>query len=372
MQQAHHTFYPNIRTRQSYKSVFYFWNRLCQRAGKSIGVLRNSSSIGYRCAQLFVAFFLLFAVPLVAGAASVTLAWDPNNPPPLEYQIFLRKSGQAYDYSNPTWHGTATQCTLNNLDDGQTYFVVARAYSGTNESADSNEVEFTTSVAAVNQDPVAQAGADQAVSACAKVTLDGSASQDPDGTISDYQWTQTGGQTVALEGAGTAQASFYAPDVTSNTTLTFQVEIVDQQGLSAVDTCRVTVVPVTWDDTSTDTSTSDVGGADNASDGATESDGSSTATFTFQIPTSGNYEIAAQWPAHSSRAPDAPFTLVNNGVVVDTIRVNQQIDGGQFNLLAGAASLKDGTYSLSAGVLEVILSNDADGKVAADAVRIGP
>jgi hypothetical protein len=101
-------------------------------------------------------------------------------------------------------------------------------------------------------------------------------------------------------------------------------------------------------------------------------DGSSTATFTFQIPASGSYEIAAMWPAHDSRAPNAPFTLVNNGVVVDTVRVDQRFDGGRFNLLAGSASLNDGTYSLAAGVLEVVLSNDADGKVAADAVQIVP
>ena len=101
-------------------------------------------------------------------------------------------------------------------------------------------------------------------------------------------------------------------------------------------------------------------------------DGSSTATFTFQIPTSGNYEIAAQWPAHSSRAPDAPFTLINNGTTVDTIRVNQQVDGGQFNPLTGSNSSGAGIYALTAGVLEVTLSNDAAGKVAADAVRVAP
>jgi len=358
---------------------------------------------------LFASFFLLLALPLIASAASISLAWDPNNPPPLEYQVFLRKSGQAYSYGSPAWHGTATQCTLDNLDDGQTYYVVARAYSGTDESADSNEVKFTTPSATAsdppapaNQEPVADAGVDQAVSAGSMVTLDGSASQDPDGSISTYQWTQIGGQTVALENADTASASFYAPDVSSSETLTFQIEVIDPYGLSAVATCQVTVVPVTQPGSSDPGSGNASGSSgqtgalmivDNAdaafskvgtwrvSDKANDyygndyayayaGSGSYKATFTFQIPTSGNYEIAAQWTAHKSRALDAPYTLINNGAVLDTIRVDQRTEGGQFNTLSGGASLGDGTYTLSAGVLEVVLSNDASGKVAADAVRV--
>ena len=90
-------------------------------------------------------------------------------------------------------------------------------------------------------------------------------------------------------------------------------------------------------------------------------DGSSTATFTFQIPADGDYTISAQWPAHSSRTPDAPFTLTNNGQVVDTVRVDQRTDGGIFNPLTGSRAMGAGVYALRAGVLEVTLSNDADG-----------
>jgi hypothetical protein len=99
-------------------------------------------------------------------------------------------------------------------------------------------------------------------------------------------------------------------------------------------------------------------------------DGSAVATFMFEIPLDGNYQIAAQWPAHSSRAPDAPFTIINNGSVVDTVLMDQRINGGRFNPLKGPASINSGTYTLSAGDLEVTLSNDASGKVAADAVRV--
>jgi hypothetical protein len=292
---------------------------------------------------------------------------------------------------------------LTGLQDATTYHFVATIYDQNgNESPFSNEVLMTTPKVPENQAPVAEAGADQAVTAGTTVVLDGSASQDPDGGIYAYQWTQSNGQVVALEGQKITTASFYAPDIASITTLTFQLQVTDQQGLTAVDTCQVTVIPAAQDDsdsgnppiTSTDTpetgnsmivdgmdaafsttgawSVSDkaVGfyGADYAY--AYAGDGSVTATFTFEIPADGKYEISAQWPAHDSRAPDAPFTLINNGVVVDTIRVNQQIDGGQFNLLNGPASMDAGVYALNAGVLEVVLSNDAAGKVAADAVRV--
>jgi hypothetical protein len=99
-------------------------------------------------------------------------------------------------------------------------------------------------------------------------------------------------------------------------------------------------------------------------------DGSEVATLTFELPAAGNYEIFAQWPAHDSRASGAPFGIINNGSLVDTVRVDQTDNGGQFNPLTGPASAGAGIYSLTAGVLQVTLSNDADGKVAADAVRV--
>ena len=82
--------------------------------------------------------------------------------------------------------------------------------------------------------------------------LDGSASSDPDGTIAAYQWTQAGGQTVTLKSQNTAKASFTAPNVSSNTTLTFQLEVTDNQGASAADTCQVTIVPVASTDSDND------------------------------------------------------------------------------------------------------------------------
>jgi hypothetical protein len=91
-------------------------------------------------------------------------------------------------------------------------------------------------------------------------------------------------------------------------------------------------------------------------------EGSLKAVWTFAMSTSGNYEIFAYWTAHGNRAPDAPYTIHNNGNLVDTIQVDQRKHGGHFVSL--------GTFSIEAGSLEVQLSNDASGYVIADAVKI--
>ena len=95
-----------------------------------------------------------------------------------------------------------------------------------------------------NQPPVANAGADFSVDEAANATLDGSASSDPDGSISRYQWTQTSGTNVALAGANTAVATFTAPGVSVAETLVFRLTVTDNAGATASDSVNVTVNPI--------------------------------------------------------------------------------------------------------------------------------
>jgi PKD repeat protein len=96
-----------------------------------------------------------------------------------------------------------------------------------------------------NLSPVADAGPDQTVSAGSSVTLDGTGSGDPDGTIVSYQWTQVGGKdTVTLNGANTATPSFNAPSSVKgqSDTLVFELLVTDNDGAQATDQVSITVM----------------------------------------------------------------------------------------------------------------------------------
>src|SRR3989339_1017288 len=87
-------------------------------------------------------FFLLFSG--TSSAAQVTLAWNANNPAPEGYRLYQRLPGQAYNYASPAWSGAGTTCTITNLADGTIYYFVVRAFQGSNQSGDSNELQYVT------------------------------------------------------------------------------------------------------------------------------------------------------------------------------------------------------------------------------------
>ena len=99
----------------------------------------------------------------------------------------------------------------------------------------------------VNEEPTADAGADQNnVVQGAAVTLSGSGSDPDEGdTMSlSYLWTQTGSQEGTLTNANAATATYIAPAaVTQATTLTFTLRVTDAGGLFHEDTVTVTVKP---------------------------------------------------------------------------------------------------------------------------------
>ncbi len=102
---------------------------------------------------------------------------------------------------------------------------------------------ISASVWVTNVRPIANAGTDQSVGVGATVTLNGSASNDPDGhTPLSYLWAQVGGPTMTLSSANAASPNFTAP--LSPTVLTFTLRVTDATGLSANSTAT-TVVTVT-------------------------------------------------------------------------------------------------------------------------------
>ena len=109
-----------------------------------------------------------------------------------------------------------------------------------NDGATDADVVTVTVIAALNQAPVANAGANKAITLPTNTTsLSGSASTDADGTIASYQWQQVSGPSAsALSATNTAginisnlQAGVY----------TYRLTVTDNDGATSTDEVTVTV-----------------------------------------------------------------------------------------------------------------------------------
>jgi hypothetical protein len=90
--------------------------------------------------------------------------------------------------------------------------------------------------------------------------------------------------------------------------------------------------------------------------------GQEVATWAFTLPADGMYEVSVWYTDHANRASNAPYTVVHSGGS-ETVRVDQRTSGGDWVSL--------GSWSFDASVPHsVTLTDDADGFVIADAVRM--
>ena len=126
--------------------------------------------------------------------------------------------------------------TLTVTDDG----------GATNINTDTNTVTITVTAPAVttNQPPVANAGADQSVTASTTgVTLDGTDSTDSDGTIQSYEWVHTSTDdappATAITVANGVTSTFTAPDAAAE--LVFTLTVTDDDAATHSDMVTITV-----------------------------------------------------------------------------------------------------------------------------------
>ena len=196
-----------------------------------------------------------------------------------------------------------------------------------------NEVSASgTAVAAtVNQPPVADAGDAQEVDTGATVTLTGTASTDPDGTIQSYEWTHTStdGDTPAtvipLTNATTDTATF-TPDTAA--VLVFTLTVTDDDAdapLSHSDTVTITVtapvansapVAEAGDDQSVTT-----GVEVTLSGSATDPDTDDVLTYAWTHTSTGGDTPATVIPLTNATTDTATFTPDTAAVLIFTLTV---------------------------------------------------
>jgi len=118
-----------------------------------------------------------------------------------------------------------------------------------------DKVTITTENSAPVRAPVSNAGDDQPVEEGDLVVLDGFNSTAPNDNITGYYWEQTddGVKVDLTTNPNEAEATFTAPDVeTEPVILTFELTVIDAEGLQDIDTCSVQVMKAVSEDSDGD------------------------------------------------------------------------------------------------------------------------
>ncbi|WP_419658192.1 fibronectin type III domain protein [Desulfosarcina variabilis str. Montpellier] len=231
-------------------------------------------------AVLFLPFILLILANTTSvNAANVSIQWDANTPSPEGYKVFSRLDNLEYDYENPTWQGSSNSCVINNLESGSTYCFVVRAYDGSLESIDSDEVTVTVAddtSSETDTTPPSWSGATNGIGAVesngssGSVTIEFDTATDAiDGNNLNYNvyyaptqsWNQSDWtQNSTITSISTSTGSFFTyavsvNNLTNDVSYTIGVRAEDQSGNEDTNTSTMTVIPTVSTDLASDSNT---------------------------------------------------------------------------------------------------------------------
>jgi M6 family metalloprotease-like protein len=160
-----------------------------------------------------------------------TSSYNPDGNP-LTYK-WIAPTGIALNSTTaakPTF--TAPQVSANT-----TYTFTLIVNDGT---VDSPASQLVIEVRNVNEPPNADAGVDKPVNERTTVSLDGSASSDPDGNTLTYKWTVPFG--ITLSSTTDVKPTFTAPEVKKDSIISFYLTVNDGMERSILDTVKITVL----------------------------------------------------------------------------------------------------------------------------------
>ena len=267
--------------------------------------------------------------PTITGTPATTVAEDTaysftpigadvDDGATLVYTIANQPSWADFSTTTGALTGTPT-----NADVGSTSGIVITVSDGTLTAA---LPAFSIAVTAgANDAPTANAGDDETVTEGATVTLDGSASSDPEMQTLAYAWTQTAGVDVTLSDATAAMPTFTAAtQLAADAVLTFSLVVNDGNTDSTADTVTITVMAGTNDAPTAnagDDQTNVTEGATVTLDGSASSD-PEMQTLTYAWTQTVGTTVSLDNANMVSPTFTAPANLVTNAVLTFSLVVN--------------------------------------------------
>jgi hypothetical protein len=179
---------------------------------------------------------------VIADANNDSLQVDSENPPISRLSEYIDTNIEPAISS-----AEAEQVDANNT---KPYLLPAPSFPENRESNFGNSTSLVGRGQLKLIPPVANAGSDLIVNEGSSISLNASESIDPDGIILSYIWKQNPHPLITLGDAETKIWTFTAPSVSSDTTFTFELTVIDNNGLTATDSTNVLVRDVSISNTS--------------------------------------------------------------------------------------------------------------------------